>query len=117
MPIPVPEPPVATGPTATPAPEPVATGPTSLGEPPAAASELSTDDQPAELPPPGKTSDPEDKGPMVPPRPEPVTPPRFEQDSGTGGGPLAALRSKPALAGMAAALAALIALLVRRRRS
>jgi hypothetical protein len=116
IPVPVPEPPVATGPIATPTPEPVATGPTPLGDPPAAASELDTPDVP-ELPAPGETSEPEDRGPMIPPRPEPVPPPRVEQEPTGPSGPFAALRSKPMplLVGIAVAIVA--AIFVVRRRS
>jgi hypothetical protein len=113
--VPTPAPPVATGPTAASPPEPVATGPTPLGDPPAAASELHTNDTP-ELPRPGQTSEPEDRGPMVPPRPEPVAPPRAEPQPESSG-LLAGLRDKPVplLAGVAAALAAAIVVVVRRR--
>jgi hypothetical protein len=61
-----------------------------------------------ELPSPGDTSEPEDTGPMVPPRPEPVapapsSPPPPPQPESSG--PLAVVRDKPALvAGLAASL-------------
>jgi hypothetical protein len=80
------------------------------------------------LPAEGQTSEPEDTGPMVPPRPEPVAPPRV--DSGPSrpepvapassaqepsGGLLSKIPS-PAVVGSATALVTLLILLVRRRR-
>jgi PRC-barrel domain len=69
-----------------------------------------------ELPSPGDTAEPEDTGPMVPPRPEPVTPPRAEPEPEPGGA-LALVRRKPVpvAAGVAAALAAVVFILLRRR--
>jgi hypothetical protein len=73
-----------------------------------------------ELPSPGDTSEPEDTGPMVPPRPEPVapapsSPPPPPQPESSG--PLAVVRDKPALvAGLAASLATLVFIVLRRRK-
>jgi hypothetical protein len=69
-----------------------------------------------ELPAAGETSEPKDTGPMVPPRAEPVPPPRFEAEPEPGG-PLALVRKKPVpvAAGVAAALAAIVFILLRRR--
>jgi hypothetical protein len=66
------------------------------------------------LPPPGETSEPEDRGPMVPPRAEPVAPPRLEPEPG---GALAVVRRNPVpvAAGAAALLGALLIILLRRR--
>ena len=78
---------------------------------------------PPVLPAEGQTSEPEDTGPMVPPRAEPVAPtpppppdpqPPEPHPAATGGG----LRSKvppPALAGILAAVLALLIILLRRR--
>jgi hypothetical protein len=69
-----------------------------------------------ELPAPGETSEPKDTGPMVPPRPEPVAPPPLPPPEPEPSGPLAAVRDRPAVvAGVAASLAALIFILLRRR--
>jgi PRC-barrel domain protein len=71
-----------------------------------------------ELPPAGDTSEPKDTGPMVPPRPEPVAPPRAEPEpEPEAGGPLALVRRNPVPvgAGVAAAIAAIVFILLRRR--
>jgi hypothetical protein len=67
------------------------------------------------LPGPGETSEPEVKGPMVPPRPEPIAPP--PPPPPPPGGALAVLRERrvPIAAGLAAAAAALVIFLLRRR--
>ena len=112
----------ATGPTVVPDPVPAATGPTTMGptsptETPSADGPTVEDPDPqAELPPPGTTSEPEDTGPMVPPRPEPVAPPGPEPEPEPSGR-LAAVKDKPvpAAAALLAAIAALLLILARRR--
>jgi hypothetical protein len=74
----------------------------------------------AELPPPGETSEPEDRGPMIPPRPEPVAPPPPPPPPPPPeepGGPLALVRRKPVpvAAGVAGVVAAIVLILLRRR--
>jgi len=68
-----------------------------------------------ELPAAGETSEPEDQGPMVPPRPEPVAPPPLPPPEPSG--PLAALRKRPVpvVAGVAASIAAVVFIVLRRR--
>jgi hypothetical protein len=100
-----PEPEPAPEPAAKPEPEPVA-------EPEPAAEPV------AALPPEGETSEPKDQGPMIPPRPEPVAPPRAAQPpppppstegQGSAGPPPAVV-----LGGVAAALVLLLFILRRR---
>jgi PRC-barrel domain len=71
-----------------------------------------------ELPPQGETSEPADRGPMVPPRPEPVAPPPPPPPAPEPSGPLAVLRKRPAplVAGIAASVAAIVFIVLRRRR-
>ncbi len=66
------------------------------------------------LPPPGETSEPEDTGPMVPPRPEPVAPSWPEPERG---GPLGFVRKRPVpvIAGVAGVAAAILIVILRRR--
>ena len=68
-----------------------------------------------ELPAAGQTSEPVDRGPMVPPRPEPVAPPPSPPPEPSG--PLAVLRKRPApvAAGIAASVAAIVFIVLRRR--
>jgi hypothetical protein len=69
-----------------------------------------------ELPAVGETSEPVDRGPMVPPRPEPVAPPPLPPPEPSG--PLAAVRKRPVpvAAGLAASVAAIVLIVLRRRR-
>ena len=70
-----------------------------------------------ELPAAGETSEPVDRGPMIPPRPEPVAPPPSPQPEPSG--VLATLRKRPApiAAGVAgvASVAAIVFIVLRRR--
>jgi len=68
-----------------------------------------------ELPAAGATSEPVDRGPMLPPRPEPVAPPPLAPPEPSG--PLAVLRRRaaPLAAGLAASVAAIVYIVLRRR--
>jgi sporulation protein YlmC with PRC-barrel domain len=69
------------------------------------------------LPPPGETSEPEDRGPMVPPRPEPVAPsPPPPPPPPDAGGPLTVVKKNPApVIGGGIAILAVILFILRRR--